>query len=361
MEKESTNDVPQLITIQLNPDNRETPINFIDRGYVKTFQFFRRNHFDYPKIGEENFYLTVLGLQEHGGKKAIVGYKLLQKMESCTVEMVLECAGNRRIKFTESASGVQWGNGAISYGKWKGVTLNKLLAAVVDLRSDLSKCEVLFTGHDFGKEISNSDTYNYQRSLPLEKALDDQTIVAYAYNDKPLTREHGHPLRLIVPGWYGMASVKWLKSIEIINKKFTGEFQKQYVYAVRNGNFQSQSVTTINVNSLIQMPLHQSNHAVGESIEIRGIAYSGEGLISKVEISLDNQKSYSEVTLLGEPNGKYSWRYWVYEFVPVAPGSYTICVRACDTEGRIQPSAPLANIANYGYNAISKITINIKN
>lgn len=356
MTQEETESIepPQLITIQLNPDNRETPINFIGQQSVINSQFFRRNHFDYPIISTN--YLTLIPLQNQ--PKIVIDYQSILKMPSRKVDIVLECAGNRRNKFKEKASGIQWGPGAVSYGVWKGVSLNKILSNI-DISSS-KECEVIFTGHDFGLVIETGNKHYFQRSLPLEKALDDDTIIAYEYNNQPITKHHGFPMRLIVPGWYGISSVKWLKSIQVIDKKFVGPFQTQYTYTARtHNNFTPFPVTTINVNSLIQHPLDQSKHQINIPIEINGIAYTGEGNISNVEISFNNTNIWYLTTLRSEPNTKYSWRSWLYKFIPILSGTYIIKIRASDTKGRIQPEFPMPNIENYGYNAISTITISV--
>lgn len=242
---------PYLTTRSLLPENQETPIQFINNDSVENQLFFRRNHFTYPTLSYSNYWLPING---------VVSAPLLLSMQdilqypSKTVEVVLECSGNKRNLFEPKIFGEQWEKGAISQGKWKGVPLRTLLE--LSGIGEGAK-EVVVEGYDYGLRTDLDEVYTYTRSLPIEKALHQDTIIAYEYNNQPIPFKHGYPLRLIVPQWYAMASVKWVKQISVINTTFTGPFQTiDYMYYPNKDNDQNAfPVTAININSTIQKPL----------------------------------------------------------------------------------------------------------
>jgi DMSO/TMAO reductase YedYZ molybdopterin-dependent catalytic subunit len=195
----------------------------------------------------------------------------------------------------------------------------------------------------------------------LEKALHPDTIIAYAYNDQPIPFKHGYPLRLIVPQWYGMASVKWIKQVSIVDSPFKGPFQSiDYMYYLNKENDDNSfPVTTINVNSTIQRPLNMEVLDTGKHI-IKGIAWTGKGVISKVEISTDFGKTWSYANIMNQDQESYRWFSWSYEWVVLEKGDYTIMVKATDSHNQSQPTSPFWNRKGYGYNAITKIKVKIE-
>ena len=191
-------------------------------------------------------------------------------MPSKSLIVPLECAGNQRANFNPKVYGEQWEEGAISQGKWTGVPLKDILE-----KAGLSQNaqEIVFEGADFGKKPGIHENIPFERSLPLEKALHPDTIIAFQYNDRPLTYKHGYPFRLIVPNWYAMASVKWLSKIKVIDDAYKGPFQTDdYVYYPHKDHDRDKfPVTTLNVNSIIQKPIHLSILNTGVH-EINGIS-----------------------------------------------------------------------------------------
>ena len=212
--------------------------------------------------------------------------------------------------------------------------------------------EVVFRGRDAG--VKNNQYLHFKRSLPIAKALHPEVMIAYEYNGKPISHKHGFPFRLVVPGWYGMASVKWLNDIILIKDKFTGPFQNDdYVYYYKNGT--SEHVTTNHVNSTIQQPLDKQLIKSGAN-EIKGIAWTGSGVISKVEISFDDGGHWEQAKLekIPKEHQTVSWTY-LKEFE--SGTEYHISVRATDSEGTTQPADAIWNKKGYGYNATMKITV----
>ncbi len=343
---------PFLTTQSLKPENQETPIKFLTTNIIPDKYFFLRNHFTYPTILAKNFMLPIYG---EVIKPYAFDFDTIIKLNQVTINGLLECAGNHRAKFEPRVYGEQWEEGAISQGEWKGIPLRDLLA-ITGLKANA--LEVIFEAYDFGNREDMDHNVHYTRSLPLEKALHPDTILAFEYNGKPLSLKHGFPLRLIVPGWYGMASVKWLKKITVINGYYQGPFQMiDYVYYPK-GNSHPYPVTTINVNSLIQKPLDYSILDQGLQ-QIEGIAWSGEGSITKVEVSVDGEK-WIIAEISQQFQGSYTWTNWKFQWHAKQKGEYTIYCRAQDSKGRIQPQKPLWNKKGYGYNAIAKVRVKVE-
>jgi DMSO/TMAO reductase YedYZ molybdopterin-dependent catalytic subunit len=283
--------------------------------------------------------------------------KSILQLPSKTVEVVLECSGNKRSLFEPKVFGEQWGKGAISQGAWKGVPLRTLLE--ISGINEAAK-EVVVEGYDFGKRTDVDKVFSYTRSLPLKNALHSDTIIAYEYNKQPLTFKHGYPFRLIVPQWYGMASVKWIKQISVIGSQFNGPYQNiDYVYYPNEDNDNgAHPVTTINVNSTIQKPLDMARVNTGKHV-IKGIAWTGNGHITMVEISIDNGNTWSKANVT-DPKSSYKWVSWSYEWRVAEKGIYTIMSKATDSYGQTQPNTPYWNRNGYGYNAIDQIKVKVE-
>ncbi|MCM2532429.1 sulfite oxidase [Neobacillus pocheonensis] len=346
---------PSLIAHSLLPENQETPIHFIKSDIIDPKLFYRRNHFSYPMLTTSSYWLSVNGLVE---KPRLFTLQEMLTMPSKTIKVVLECSGDKRYLFVPKAFGDQWQKGAISQGYWKGVPLRTFLD-LAGIKAGAK--EVVVEGYDYGKRTDSDRVYTFSRSLPLEKALHPDTIIGYEYNNQPIPFKHGYPLRLIVPQWYAMASVKWIKQISIIDSEFKGPFQStDYVYYPNKENEAgSFPVTTINVNSTIQKPLDMNVLNTGKHF-ISGISWTGKGVISKVEVSTDGGKSWSEANIITQNKGSYEWSSWVFDWSVMEKGEYTIMSKATDSYGRSQPSIPFWNQKGYGYNAVDKIKVKIE-
>lgn len=346
--------IPYLKTLSLSPEIQETPIYFLDHWKTPKDYFYIRNHFAYPQL---NIHQSVLAIGGNVKNPLKLSLNELIYLPSKTILVPLECAGNNRAKFKPKVYGEQWEQGAISQGKWKGVPLRDLLKKAELLEG--SK-EAVFVGMDFGERKDFEESFHYGRSLPIEKALHEDTIVAYEYNGKPIPYKHGFPLRLIVPGWYAMASVKWLQNIFIIRHEFNGPFQtKDYVYyPYQDSDKDKKPVTAISVNSTIQQPMNYSILVEGNHL-IYGIAWTGIGTIKKVEISFDHGNTWKETSLKFKEDEKYAWVKWKFVW-RADKGDHSIFIRASDTEGNVQPLRPFWNRKGYGYNAIQKIKVKVE-
>ena len=222
--------------------------------------------------------------------------------------------------------------------------------------------EVLFEGADFGEEEEEGEPLQlgYARSLPSGKALDRDTVVAYEMNGEPLEPAHGYPLRLIVPGWYGMASVKWLRRVRLLEEPFQGFFQKRRYIYINEGETEGLSwepVTTLRVKSLITHPRH------GEVVQpgpytIRGMAWSGEGEVVRLEVSTDGGRSWQETRLIG-PSVPTAWRQWEVPWRVSKLGHSILMARATDSAGSSQPASIRWNFRGYANNAIQAIAVEV--
>lgn len=346
---------PYKTTRDLEPENQETPIHFIEDWITPEEYFFIRNHFEYPKFTLESFFLPIIG---EVFVSAIFRYEDLKQMPSKTLVLPLECSGNQREYFEPDVFGEQWNNGAISQGIWRGIPLRYLLS-LTGIKSDA--LEVVFEGYDSGERTDMEGVFHYARSLPIQKALHPDTIIAYELNGRPLPFKQGYPLRLIVPQWYAMASVKWLKRIIVIDHHFQGPYQAiDYNYYPNKHNDEGKTpVTNINVKSIIQKPLDKSILDTGKH-QIKGIAWTGMGVIKEVEISTDGGVSWHKADLIQDDTQPYAWTFWNYDWEEINPGEYTIMSRARDSYGRQQPMEAMWNRKGYGYNSVYKIEVKVE-
>ncbi|SFF64839.1 Mo-co oxidoreductase dimerisation domain-containing protein [Halobacillus alkaliphilus] len=346
---------PYLMTRSLIPENQETPIQFIKTDIVDHKLFYRRNHFPYPTLSYSNYYLPINGMVS---TPILLSMQDILQFPSKTIPVVLECSGDKRNLFKPKVFGEQWEKGAISQGYWKGVPLRSLLE-LSGIREGAK--EIVVEGYDFGDRTDLNKVFTYARSLPIEKALHPDTIIAYEYNNQPIPFKHGYPLRLIVPQWYAMASVKWIKQIRVISSHFEGPFQSiDYMYYPnKENNKDAFPVTTVNVNSTIQKPLDMEILNTGKHL-IKGIAWSGKGFITNLEISVDGGGTWKNAKLEPARRGGYAWQSWSYEWTVSKKGNYMIMSKATDSYGRIQPTVPFWNKKGYGYNAIDKIKVKVE-
>lgn len=317
--------------------------------------FYLRNHFPYPRISEQSFVLSIGGEVQ---RPRTFQFQDLLRMPYKELTVLLECAGNNRGLFRPKVFGEQWGGGAVSQGVWRGVALRDLLQWT---GLQAAAKEIVFEGHDYGKRPDLNGKFVYARSLPLEKAMHPDTLIAYALNGNPIPIKQGYPFRLIVPQWYAMASVKWLRSITVIPAHFSGPFQDiDYMYyPEKDSDAGKTPVTTIHVNSIIQQPLDRSMLEKGMH-HIYGLAWTGAGCINKVEISVDGGENWNPAVVQPGLQDAYSWLHWNYTWFANQKGEYTIMSRATDSSGFVQPAKARWNRKGYGYNAYSTVHVKVE-
>ncbi|WP_409304002.1 sulfite oxidase [Peribacillus sp. SCS-155] len=343
---------PYLTTRKLHPENQESPVHFLELETYPEKYFYKRNHFAYPNLTSDALFLPVSGHVEH---TLVFTLEQIRQMPSKTIKTILECSGNKRQFFRPEVYGEQWEKGALSQGDWTGVPLRHLLQNAGILSGTQ---EVVFEAYDFGQRKDLDGSFYFARSLPMDIALHPDTIIAFEYNGMPIPFKHGFPFRVIVPGWYAMASVKWLKRIIVIDKKFNGPYQTiDYVFYPHKEKDEGRfPVTYMNVNSAIQRPQSLQELQTGVQV-IKGMAWTGQGIVDKVEISLDNGKTWASATL--SPGRHYSFSRWNYTWLAEEPGEFEILSRATDSAGRVQPEMPFWNRKGYGYNAIDRVKVKV--
>lgn len=342
-----------MILQRAQPLNAETSLSEL-RGNMLTpnTSFYVRNHFEPPMLEPSSWRLTVGGLVERSMSLTLPE---IQAMRVQTLTATLECAGNGRALLKPPVPGEPWGLGAVSTAEWTGAPLIDVLDRATP-RSGAR--EARFRGADGGPIEGHPGITQFERSLTLEEARESQPLLAYAMNGIPLPIDHGYPLRLIVPGWYGVASVKWLTTIEVSDVAFSGYFQaERYFYEwERAGRVVREPVNRLRVRSLITEPSPEQELTAG-NVVIRGLAWSGVAPIARVEVSIGSG-SWQEAHLVGTPS-RESWQEWEFRAQMDRPGEATVRARATDRAGRTQPQQPEWNRLGYGSNAIQEVRLRI--
>lgn len=342
----------RLITIEENPYNAETPLRELARVITPTELFFVRSHFDIPDLDPSTYRLQVEGAVH---APFDLGLREIQDLPPRSVTATLECAGNGRIGLEPPAPGVPWAFGATSTAHFSGTSLHHLLdrAGIHD-----AAVEALFVGADRG-EVSPGRTVTFERSLPLSLARHADTLLVWEMNGEPLTPHHGSPLRLVVPRWYAVASVKWLSRIRILTQPFQGHYQtEKYLYEQETGTPDKTPVSTMRVRALIAQPT-EGEVLPCKRVEIAGMAWAGEAAIRKVEVSVDGGRSWSAADL-GTPPSEYAWTPWSLRWSPAAPGDYLLVARATDAAGHSQPLGQSWNAQGYGNNVVHQIRVRVQ-
>ena len=342
-----------LVVHRAHPLNCETSIPALIGGVVMpNARFYVRNHFQIPTLAPEAFRLTLKGLVE---RPLSLSVRDLHHMRSHTQVVTLECAGNGRTGFDPSIEGEKWDLGAVSTAEWTGVPLVELLDRA-GVRT--GGREVLFRGADRGLVGGHAESIQFERSLPLDQARDAGVLLAYAMNGEPLPVLHGAPLRLIVPRWYAVASVKWLTEIEVIDSVFAGHYQgdKYWYEWERDGQVVREPVTLQRVRALITEPQPTEDVPRGE-LAIRGVAWSGAAPIARVEVSV-GAGDWQEARLVGERN-RSSWQWWELISRVELAGPVTLRARATDFADRVQPERAEWNHLGYGNNSIQQVPIRV--
>jgi DMSO/TMAO reductase YedYZ molybdopterin-dependent catalytic subunit len=296
------------------PPSKEPPRELI----TSNADFFVRNHFRTPQISSDSWSLEVSGLVSTPLR---LTYADLLLGTSVRRSLTMECAGNL-------SGGIGVGNAV-----WSGVLLSELLKQAGPKSGATT---VVLHGADSGEGDDVPANTHFARSIPLEKAMDVSTLLAYEMNGSPLPADHGFPLRALVAGWYGMDSVKWLTRIEVTNQPFQGYFQQQYYVALR-ANGERRPITRMLVNSKFLRP-SEGEEIRAKTYRIEGIAWAGEGKVVKVEFRAGPAEPWQPVAMASSST-PMTWTSWSYDWRVPRPGKYTLDVRATDDEGRTQPDA----------------------
>jgi DMSO/TMAO reductase YedYZ molybdopterin-dependent catalytic subunit len=341
-----------------DPLNLEMPFEKLDGFITPTEAFYVRTHFPIPKVDKNKWRLRVEGEVK---KPFELGYDELLKLESRKIPVTLECAGNNRNFLEPKVKGAQWGLGAVGNAEWTGVPLSILLDRA-GVNSGAG--EVILEGADGGKledPKSPVGESRFARSIPLTKARED-VLLAYKMNEVDLPAQHGFPLRAIVPGWYAMASIKWLERIIVTNKPFTGYYQTlDYAYWKRRGEIaELVPLSEIAIKAEIARPAAGEIISANSKVRIHGAAWTSDGEITKVEVSTDGGSAWSEASLIGAAK-RNAWRLWEFDWkTPSKPGKQKLIARATDSHGRTQPIERDPDRGTYMINHLLSITVEVR-
>lgn len=340
-----------------DPPNLEMPFEKLDGFITPTEMFYVRTHFPIPEIDRKQWRLRVEGEVE---KPFEISYEELLRLESRTIPVTLECAGNNRNFLAQKVKGVQWGLGAVGNAEWSGVPLSVLLNRAGMRKNAL---DLILEGADEGPlddPMRPPGNVRFARSVPLGKA--GEVLLAYRMNGRELLPQHGFPLRAIVPGWYAMASIKWLQRVVVTDQPFNGYYQTlDYAYwAQRNGLPELRPLSAMQLKAEIAQPAPGQTVPLNSNVNIRGAAWTGEGTITRVEVSSDAGATWSEANLIG-PAAPHAWRLWEFQWrTPSKPGRQTLVARAIDSSGQTQPAERDPGRGTYMINHLLPITVEVR-
>ncbi|MGR9087277.1 MAG: molybdopterin-dependent oxidoreductase [Gammaproteobacteria bacterium] len=351
-----------LIKRTFRPPNYETPLSYFNQLFTPNKAFFVRYHLsNIPRVDLNEWKLRIDGDAVSRSLELTIP-ELKKNFKQFEIVAVNQCAGNRRGLFQPQAPGIQWGHGAMGNARWRGVRLRDVLDTAGVKKNAV---EVIAGGTDSGLTVRLPD---FMKSLPLWKAFDENTLIAFDMNGAPLPHWNGYPARLVVPGWTATYWMKHLDSIQVTAKPFTG-FWMSTAYRIPNGAFppgpfESQTsdantpVTEIVINSLITNIENGQRFNTGQNIRVNGIAWDGGHGIERVEVSLDGGNSWQPAQLK-EDYGRFSWRQWHFQFQSRNQGKLSIMARATNRTGATQPMELTQNPAGYHHNKIQKLDVEI--
>jgi DMSO/TMAO reductase YedYZ molybdopterin-dependent catalytic subunit len=347
-----------LIIRQKDPKNLETQFDQMDSFLTPAELFYIRSHFTAPKLNHASYRLRIDGAVRNPFS---LSYEELREMPFETRVAVLECAGNSRVFLVPQVEGAQWGLGAVGNAEWTGVPLAALLARA-GLEEDA--CEIVLEGADQGtpkEKPRPPGPISYARSLPRDKAIQPEVLIAYLMNGRDLPLDHGYPVRAIVPGHYGMASVKWLTGIHAVREPFHGYWQtSDYGYwDYLDGKPVRRALGEIKLKSEIARPTVYETLETNQAYTVFGAAWAAETEVTEIAVSTDGGQTWAEAEFL-DPVQRHTWRRWKFEWLtPKVPGQYILLARAKDAKGGVQPERHDQNYGTYVINHTLPIEVNI--
>jgi sulfane dehydrogenase subunit SoxC len=342
--------------LQLATRNHGTPLEALRYDVTPVGLHYLLIHYDIPVVDPASWRLAVAGAVEH---ELSLSLPDLRARRAVTLHVTMECAGNGRAELSPRPPSQPWLVEAVGSSHWTGTPLKGVLE---EAGVDEDAVEILFTGLDRGLESGVEQTY--ERSLSVTDAMRDEVLLAYDLNGDPLPPQHGHPLRLVVPGWYGMANVKWLDRITVLREAFRG-FQQANAYRLLDSEADvGVPVTRMLPRSLMVPPgipdfmsrqrfVDRGNH------RIDGRAWSGLGPIARVEVSVDGGASWNDAHLQAQAS-PFTWCAWRYDWTADESGSYVLCSRATDEAGNCQPTDVRWNVKGYANNAVQRVPVTVR-
>ncbi len=341
------------VELQLAARNHGMPLEALRYPVTPLGLHYLLIHYDIPDVDAESFRLEVDG---HVERPLTLSLDDLRQQPSVELAVTMECAGNGRALFESRPVSQPWLNEALGTAAWAGTPLAPLLAEAGPKEGAV---EVVFEGLDQGVEGGEEQTY--ARSLTLDDATQADVLLAYGMNGGPLLPQHGFPLRLVVPGWYGMTSVKWLRRITVVERPFHGFQQAQAYRFRRHEDDPGEPVTRILPRALMippgiaGFPGRERALAPGPTV-LAGRAWSGWAEIERVEVAVDGDWRDAE---LDPPAGRWAWRGWHAEW-DATPGEHVLSCRAHDAAGNSQPDQADWNVGGYSNNGIQTISVSVR-
>jgi DMSO/TMAO reductase YedYZ molybdopterin-dependent catalytic subunit len=342
--------------LQLAARNHGMPLEALREPITPLGLHYLLIHYDIPFVDATTWELDVDGAVE---RPARLSLDELRALPSIDVPVTMECAGNGRALLEPHVVSQPWVRDAVGTARWRGVSVAALLDRV-GVRDDA--VEVLFTGLDRG--VEGEETQQYQRSLPLAEARRDEVLLAYDMNGVPLLPQHGFPLRLVVPGWYGMTNVKWLARVSVLTAPFDGYQQDRAYHFRASEDDLGTAVERMLPRSLLVPPgipefLTRTRTLDPGMCLLEGRAWCGRGAIERVDVTLDGGTSWAPAELDDDERlGPWAWRRWTFAW-NATPGTYTLGSRAADDHGDVQPLEPAWNVGGYANNAVQWVDVTV--
>ncbi|HYT14059.1 MAG TPA: sulfite oxidase [Candidatus Nitrosopolaris sp.] len=339
--------------LQLAVRNHSMPLEALQYAITPVGLHYLLIHFDVPAVDPASWALTIGGKVRHPMR---LDLNQIKARPSVTIAVTLECAGNGRARMSPRPLSQPWLAEAVGTAEWTGTPLAALLDEVVPLSQS---GDVVFTGIDRG--IQGDIEQQYERSLPLADCRRDEVLLAYEINGRPLPPQHGFPLRLIVPGWYGMAHVKWLRGITVLDGDFGG-YQQATAYHLRLSDDDAGVPVTRMLPRALMIPPGIPDFAsrvrfLAPSRQVlTGRAWSGCAEVTRVEVSADGGRTWNAAAL-GDGPSEFAWRPWTFEWDATEVGEYELCVRATDAAGNVQPAAQSWNREGVQNNSVQRVTV----
>ena len=344
-----------LEELQLAARNHGMPLEALRWDITPIGLHYLLTHYDIPEVDGDAWRLEVDGLV---ARSLSLSLDDLRGRPAVELTVTMECAGNGRAQMEPHVVSQPWLLEAVGTARWRGVTVTSVLEEAGVLAEAV---EIVFTGLDRG--VEGEEEQSYARSLPVAEALAGDAILAYEVNGVPLPPQHGFPLRLVVPGWYGMTSVKWLARLSVVAEPFDG-YQMRQAYRLRSEEDEvGEPLRRIAPRSLLVPPgipefLSRSRVVEPGRCELRGRAWSGEAEIVSVEVSADGGETWAVAELGAAALGRWAWRSWSFVW-DAEPGEHELCSRARDAAGNEQPLASPWNLGGYVNNAVQRVRVTV--
>jgi sulfane dehydrogenase subunit SoxC len=340
--------------LQLAARNHGMPLEALRYAITPAGLHYLLIHYDVPDADEAEWELTVDGAV---GRPLRLSLDDVRARPAVTMPVTLECAGNGRAHLEPRPHSQPWLLEAVGTAEWTGTRLRDLLDEAGPAAETV---EVVFEGADRG--VEGGAAQQYARSLPVDETRREDVLVVHTMNGRPLLPQHGFPLRLVVPGWYGMASVKWLRRITAVTQPFTG-YQNAVAYRLRQSEDEpGEPLTRIEPRAIMIPPgipgfPDRERYLDAGPCTVEGRAWSGWGPVTRVEFSTDAARTWAEAVLDPAP-GAGAWHGWRFAWNP-EPGTYVLCCRATDATGRSQPMHAQWNLGGYRNNAVQRVEVTV--